>query len=104
MRDLRRPAAREDAKQLLLARIDDVGLRSWIIEEISQDQINRLAIYVRAGLNDATIIASWQAELDSENAATDEAMKETARQAELMRNSHTFSLHPHSPNYGRRFR
>lgn len=74
VRDLRRPAAREDAVQFLLARIDDVALRGWVINQIREDRINRLAIHVRSGLHDATVIASWQAELDAENTANDEAI------------------------------
>ncbi len=85
MRDLRRPAACDDATQFLLARIDDVSLRGWIIEQIREDRINRLAIHVRPGLNDAVVIMSWQAEREAENAATDQAVNEAASQAELMR-------------------
>ncbi|SBW14880.1 putative membrane protein [Brucella sp. 10RB9215] len=85
MRDLRRPAACDDATQFLLARIDDVDLRGWIIEQIREDRINRLAIHVRPGLNDAAVLKSWQAELDAENTAIDKAVNDTATQAELMR-------------------
>ncbi len=85
MRDLRRPAAREDAMQFLLARIDDVALRGWVIEQIREDRINRLAIHVHPGLHDAAVISSWQAELDAENIAADEAIDDTATQKELMR-------------------
>lgn len=74
MRDLRRPAAREDATQLLLARIDDVALRGWIIEQIREDRINRLAVHIRTGLHDNLIISSWEAELAAENTATDETI------------------------------
>ncbi len=76
MRDLRRPAAREDATQYLLARIDDIALRGWIIEKIREDQINQLAIHVHAGLPDTAVIASWQAELDAENVANYEAIND----------------------------
>lgn len=85
MRDLRRPAARNDATQFLLARIDDIGLRGWVIEQIREDQINRLAIHVHPGLPDAAVIASWQAEFNAENTAIDKAVNDTATQAELMR-------------------
>ncbi|WP_433848820.1 hypothetical protein [Brucella pseudogrignonensis] len=76
LRDLRRPAAREDAMQFLLARIDDIALRGWIIEQIREDQINRLAIHVHPGLHDAAIIASWQAKFDTDNAANYEAIND----------------------------
>ena len=74
MRDLRRPAAREDAMQFLLARIDDIALRRWVIEQIREDRINRLAVHVRPGLSDTAVIASWWAELDTDNTANDEAL------------------------------
>lgn len=77
MRDLHRSAARDDATQFLLARIDDVALRGWIIEQIREDRINRLAIHVHPSLHDVTIIALWQAELDAEKTAIDEDINET---------------------------
>lgn len=79
MRDLRRPAARDYAMQFLLARIDDVALRGWVIEQIHEDRINRLAIHVHPGLHDATILASWQAALNAENTAYDEAINDTVQ-------------------------
>lgn len=85
MRDLRRPAARDDAVQFLLSRIDAVALRGWVIEQIREDRINRLAVHVRPGLHDVDVLKSWQAELEAENAATDQAVNEAASQAELMR-------------------
>ncbi|MRN67701.1 hypothetical protein [Brucella sp. 10RB9213] len=85
MRDLRRPAAREDAMQFLLTRIDNVALRGWVIEQIREEHINRLAVHVRPGLYDADVLKSWQAELDAENAAAGEAVNETSAQKELMR-------------------
>lgn len=77
MRDLRRPAARDDAMQFLLARIDDIALRGWIIEQISEDRINRLAIHVHPNLPDSVIVASWQAELNAEKTAIDKAINDT---------------------------
>lgn len=74
IRDLRRPAAREDALQCLLSRIDDIALRGWVIEQIREDRINRLAINVRSGLPDTAVVASWQAELDVENTAVYKAI------------------------------
>ena len=74
MCDLRRPAAREDATQYLLARIDDLALREWLIEQIRNERINRLAVHVRPSMGEAMIIASWQAELDVEHPSNDEAV------------------------------
>lgn len=83
MRDLRRPAAREDAVQFLLARIDDIGLRGWVIEQIREDRINRLAIHVHPSLPDTAIIASWQAELTADNAANNEAVDDALQSHHL---------------------
>ncbi|WP_176036079.1 hypothetical protein [Brucella tritici] len=85
MRDLRRPAAREDAMQFLLARIDDVGLRWWVIEQIREEKFNRLAVHVRPGLEDHAIIALWQSELNADNTIEADAMDDATAQAELMR-------------------
>lgn len=74
MRDLRRPAAREDATQFLLARIDNIALRGWVIEQIREDRINRLAIHVHPDLPDTATISLWQVELDTENIAHAEAI------------------------------
>ena len=76
MRDLRRPAARDVATQFLLSRIDDVALRSWVTEQIREGRINRLAIHVRPGLPDNTVIASWQAEFDAKNIANYEVVND----------------------------
>ncbi|KAB2681416.1 hypothetical protein [Brucella tritici] len=87
MHDLRRPAAREDATQFLLARIDNVALRGWVFNQIREDQINRLALHVHPGLPDNTVIASWQAELDSENTANDEAINDALQTQQTPRHS-----------------
>ncbi|MBM7326590.1 hypothetical protein JS562_26375 [Agrobacterium sp. S2] len=84
MRDLRRPAAREDAMQFLLARIDDVPLRRWVIEQIREDRINRLAIHVRPGRNDGAVIRAWQTELDAENVVADETSDDNVAQRALL--------------------
>lgn len=76
MRDLRRPAARDEATKFLLARIDDVALRGWVIEQIRSERINRLEVHVHHSLPDTAIIASWQAELDAENIANDETLND----------------------------
>ncbi|EFM61610.1 Hypothetical protein BROD_2443 [Brucella sp. NF 2653] len=65
---------RGDAMQFLLAHIDDASLRGWVIEQIREDRINRLAIHVRPGLSDTAVIASWWAELDTDNTVNDEAL------------------------------
>lgn len=83
MRDLRRPAAREDAMQFLLARIDDVTLRGWIIEQVHEGRINRLSVHVRLGVPDATVISSWQGELDTENTTNDEGINDALQSPQV---------------------
>lgn len=86
MRDLRRPAAREDATQFLLARIDNIALRGWVIEQIREDRINRLSIHVHPSLSDSAVIASWRAELDAENTANDEAVNVVLQAQQIPKN------------------
>lgn len=86
MRDLRRPATREDAMQFLLAHIDNIALRGWIIEQVQEERINRLAIHVHPGLSDTVVISSWQAEFDAENTANDEAINDTLQPYHLHKN------------------
>ncbi len=82
MRDLRRPAAREDATQFLLARIDDVDLRGWVIEQIREGQINRLAIHVHESSTQNGILESWQIEMEGENRAIDAQTIQEGKQTE----------------------
>lgn len=84
MFDLRRPAACKEAERFLLTRINDDGLREWVSEQVREDRVNRLSIYVRYNLSDDAVIASWQAELDAENSAADEAANEASTQANVM--------------------
>jgi len=85
MRDLHRAAARDDAEHLLLARITDADLRDWIEDQIRQDRINRLSIFVQPGIPDETIIAAWRAELDAENVEKEDAADEAGTQADILR-------------------
>lgn len=75
MSDLRRPAAREDAALVLLARIVDPVIREWVAARIAKDEINRLSIWVQPGRTEATIMAAWRGEAD---AALDDAASDTA--------------------------
>lgn len=71
MRDLRRPAARDDATQFLLACIDDVVLREWVLEKIRENRISRLTASARLGSTPGAVIRLWQDEMDAENCAVD---------------------------------
>lgn len=84
MRDLRRPGARDYATKCLLDRIDDIALRGWIIRQIDEDHISRLATHVRPSLHDEVIIASWLAEMKADHRAEEEVIDDAATQAELM--------------------
>jgi hypothetical protein len=85
MRDLHRAAARDDAEHLLLARIPDADLRDWVENQIRQDRINRLSIFVQPGIPDETIIAAWRAELDAQKLEEDSAADEAATNANILR-------------------
>lgn len=62
MRDLRRPAARWDARWTLEGMIDDVITRRWVAERLDDGEVNRLAIYVRPGLSEESVFSAWTAE------------------------------------------
>lgn len=62
MRDLRRPAARQDALEALLAIVSDPETRSWIVERIDDDEVNRISIFVRPGMSEEAVFAAWAAE------------------------------------------
>lgn len=65
MVDLRRPAARADAAAALGLRIPDNAVRAWAAERIDEEEINRLAIWVRPGRSEEAVLAAWQEEADA---------------------------------------
>jgi hypothetical protein len=65
MTDLRHPAARKDAAAALEARVADPVTLEWIRERIAQDDISRLAIWVRPGKTEGTVMAAWRGEADA---------------------------------------
>lgn len=85
MRDLRRPAARADAEKALLGRLADADLRAWISAQVLKDRINKLSIFVRPGIPDETVFASWQAALDADNADKADAAEEATARANVLR-------------------
>lgn len=64
VRDLRRPVARKEARDLLLGRIVEMDLREWVAQRIDLDEISRLAICARPGASDDVVIEAWRMELD----------------------------------------
>lgn len=65
MADLRRPAARADAAAALAPRISDPAVRAWAAERIENEEINRLAIWVRPGRSEEFVLAAWQEEAEA---------------------------------------
>lgn len=65
MTDLRHPAARKDAAAALEARVADRVTLEWIRERIAQDDISRLAVWVRPGKSEGTVMAAWRGEADA---------------------------------------
>lgn len=62
LRDLRRPAARREAADMLLARLPagEVRLRDWVAEQLSTGSVTPLATWARSGMPDGDIIAAWR--------------------------------------------
>lgn len=78
MRDLKRPAAREDATQALLAVIQDNELKGWALEQILEGRITRLSIHVRPNTPDVDVIKAWRKELDEEKTMVIETINDAA--------------------------
>lgn len=85
VRDLRRPVARKEARDILLGRIVDMDLRDWVVQRIDLDEINRLAIYARPGASDAAVLDAWCMELDRDRQAVALQAEEDGIQARLKR-------------------
>ncbi len=62
MKDLRRPAARTDARLELEKRISDPTTRLWALAHIDGDELNCLSIYVRPGTSEEDTMAAWHSE------------------------------------------
>jgi hypothetical protein len=62
MKDLRRPAARSDARAALEKRIPDPITRNWALAHIDGDELNRLSIYIRPGISEADTMSAWYSE------------------------------------------
>ena len=62
LRDLRRPAARQVAADMLLARLPtgEAGLREWVAEQLDDGSLSALALWARPGMGDDEIIATWK--------------------------------------------
>lgn len=62
LKDLRRPAARRDAADMLMARIPvgDAELREWVQEQLDDGSVSTLALWARPGLSEPDIFAHWK--------------------------------------------
>ena len=62
LKDLRRPAARQDAADMLMARMPagDDELRDWVQEQLDSGSITALALWARPGFTEADIFADWK--------------------------------------------
>lgn len=70
MKDLRRPVAREAAREALLARVGgDVETLAWVAAHVDASDLLRLAVHARSGRSDAEVIASWRSEARSDREA-----------------------------------
>jgi hypothetical protein len=73
MKDLHRPGGKAAARDLLLSRIPDQGLRSWIADKIEEGQLSELAMYVRSDLPEQEVFARWRnASIAGDESETDD--------------------------------
>lgn len=63
--DLRRPGARDQAREVLLDRIKDQITRDWTVDQIETGEINRLSIHIRSGRSEETVFNAWQSEAET---------------------------------------
>lgn len=80
LKDLRRPAARRDAADMLMARIPvgDAELHEWVQGQLDDGGVSALALWVRPGLSELDILAHWKV------AARRQAEEEAAAMREFL--------------------
>ncbi len=72
MTDLRRPVARQAARDALLVRIgSDSETSAWVAAQLDADDLRRLAVHARSGRADSDIISSWRSEARAEREAAE---------------------------------
>lgn len=76
MRDLKRPAARDDATKALMEFIDDDDLRDWILEQIRCENFNRLSIHVRSNQSPSNVLLAWRNAFSDDHPDNLEPVKE----------------------------
>lgn len=83
LKDLRRPAARRDAADLLMTRIPvgDAELHEWVQGQLDDGSVSALALWARPGLSELEIFAHWKdaarRQAEEEAAALREALTKT---------------------------
>lgn len=62
LKDLRRPAARQEAADMLMQRIPagDDELRDWVQEQLDEDNVSALAQWARLGATESDVFADWK--------------------------------------------
>ncbi|WP_435657807.1 hypothetical protein [Brucella pituitosa] len=76
MRDLKRPAARDDATKALMEVIHDDDLRDWILEQVRCENFNRLSVHVRSNQSSSDVILAWRNAFSDEHPDDLEPVKE----------------------------
>jgi hypothetical protein len=62
LKDLSRPAARQEAADMLMARMPagDNELRDWVQEQLDEDNVSALAQWARLGSTESDVFADWK--------------------------------------------
>lgn len=62
LRDLRRPAARQEAADVLMARIPagDAELHDWVQEQLDDGSLTALVMWAQPGLTETDVFACWK--------------------------------------------
>lgn len=62
LKDLCRPAARQEAADMLMARMPagDNELRDWVQEQLDEDNVSALAQWARLGSTESDVFADWK--------------------------------------------
>ncbi|MGO4571029.1 hypothetical protein [Microvirga sp. 2TAF3] len=66
MKDLARPAARDDALDVLLARLDDPVTRDWVMSCVQAGHLHRLRLHVRPRAKEEVVFGAWRTEAEAE--------------------------------------
>lgn len=82
VKDLARPAACDEALDVLLLRIGDATTREWVVRCVQEGRLHRLRMDVRPRAKEEVILEAWTAEAAFDLAEARQAEKETVERAQ----------------------